>query len=407
MMFICSSNGKHRVTVQLELRDHVLLIIPNAGGNSNKYSVPNKERVIALPRRPEGGFGVAIKGGHEHNLPIIISKILRADSSSIKLYVGDAIVKVNEVPTRGLSREQATELLRSAGERVILTVKHYREVASLLKKEMEEQRAFKVQACSSKEETIVQCTDRGERETWLRTIHAAVQRCNDHKIEQLNRNQEEANKIHWMDWISKKCYFPWNRQRTLPLFLALKGASVYQFDRAPASLTEFDDCQIVYKAYQCSLQPDAECIDLALTSRHYVLETPHHCVRFSLPPGGQSTAVLERAWALCTYLSVITLSSKTFSVQFENKAASLTIDWNMGFALYDIASKEYLWKYGFAQYRSNGQDGARVSLVFALKDTACCKNELLRTVTLNNDAQAKQFIFCINAFLSSKSVAPH
>lgn len=42
MMFICSSNGKHRVTVQLELRDHVLLIIPNAGGNSNKYSVPNK-----------------------------------------------------------------------------------------------------------------------------------------------------------------------------------------------------------------------------------------------------------------------------------------------------------------------------------------------------------------------------
>lgn len=48
--------------------------------------------------------------------------------------------------------------------------------------EMEEQRAFKVQACSSKEETIVQCTDRGERETWLRTIHAAVQRCNDHKV---------------------------------------------------------------------------------------------------------------------------------------------------------------------------------------------------------------------------------
>ena len=206
-----------------------------------------------------------------------------------------------------------------------------------------------------------------------------------------------------MDWISKKCYFPWNRQRTLPLFLAFKGGSVFQFDRAPTSLAQFEECQVVYKAYQCSLLPDTDCIDMAVALRHYVLETPHHCIRFSL--NATVSAALERSWALCTYLSVITLSSKTFSVHFESKAASLTIDWNMGFALYDIASKEYLWKYGFVQYRSSSHDGNKVKIVFALKETGR-KSELTRTVSLASEALSKQLVFCINAFLSSKSAAP-
>lgn len=415
-MFISSANGKHRQNIQFELRDHSLIIFPLT--EQIKYSVPHKERVISLSRK-EGGFGVAIKGGREHSLPILISKILRPDADRIKLYVGDAILKVNEVATRGLSREQAIELLRNSGNQVVLTVKHYREVASLLKKEeeasrsvellfayvldLEEQRAFRLQPLN-KDEMVVHCSDRSDREMWVKMILAAVQRCNDHKTEHLNRNLEEANKIHFMNWINKKCYFPWNRQRTLPLFLAFKASSVYQFDRPPISLSEFEECQIVYSAYQCSMQADTDCIDQCINLKHYVLETPHHCVRFSL--SHQQSASLERAWSLCMYLSVITLSSKTFSVHYENKLASLTIDWNMGFALYDIASKEYVWKYGFIQYRCNSLDGLKVHIYFSLGKDSSQKGEISRAVVLGTEAAAKQLTFCINAFLASKSAAP-
>lgn len=54
--------------------------------------------MVQIRRDKNSGLGLSIKGGAEHNLPILISKIyknLAADLTG-QLFVGDAIIKVKK-----------------------------------------------------------------------------------------------------------------------------------------------------------------------------------------------------------------------------------------------------------------------------------------------------------------------
>ncbi|KAK2891565.1 gamma-2-syntrophin isoform X2 [Channa argus] len=78
-------------------------------------------RTVVLRRQATGGLGLSIKGGAEHNVPVVISKIFKdqvADQTG-KLFVGDAVLQVH--------------LLRTAGDEVTITVRYLREVPSFLK----------------------------------------------------------------------------------------------------------------------------------------------------------------------------------------------------------------------------------------------------------------------------------
>lgn len=52
--------------------------------------------MVQITRLKQGGLGLSIKGGAEHKLPILISRIYKdqAADATGKLFVGDAIVKV-------------------------------------------------------------------------------------------------------------------------------------------------------------------------------------------------------------------------------------------------------------------------------------------------------------------------
>lgn len=53
--------------------------------------------MVQIRRDKNGGLGLSIKGGAEHKLPILISKIYKDQAADItgQLYVGDAIIKVS------------------------------------------------------------------------------------------------------------------------------------------------------------------------------------------------------------------------------------------------------------------------------------------------------------------------
>lgn len=55
-----------------------------------------QERMVQVRRDKSGGLGLSIKGGAEHKLPILISKIYKDQAADItgQLLVGDAIIKV-------------------------------------------------------------------------------------------------------------------------------------------------------------------------------------------------------------------------------------------------------------------------------------------------------------------------
>lgn len=55
-----------------------------------------QERMVQIRRDKNSGLGLSIKGGAEHKLPILISKIYKDQAADVtgQLFVGDAIIKV-------------------------------------------------------------------------------------------------------------------------------------------------------------------------------------------------------------------------------------------------------------------------------------------------------------------------
>ncbi|XP_034808382.1 gamma-2-syntrophin isoform X2 [Pan paniscus] len=92
-------------------------------------------RTVRLRRQPVGGLGLSIKGGSEHNVPVVISKIFKdqaADQTGM-LFVGDAVLQVNGIHVENATHEEVVHLLRNAGDEVTITVEYLREAPAFLK----------------------------------------------------------------------------------------------------------------------------------------------------------------------------------------------------------------------------------------------------------------------------------
>ncbi|XP_074945825.1 gamma-2-syntrophin [Phalacrocorax aristotelis] len=92
-------------------------------------------RTVTLRRQPVGGLGLSIKGGAEHKVPVVVSKIFKdqaADQTGM-LFIGDAIIQVNGINVESATHEEVVHLLRNAGDEVTITVQYLREAPSFLK----------------------------------------------------------------------------------------------------------------------------------------------------------------------------------------------------------------------------------------------------------------------------------
>ncbi|XP_062934877.1 gamma-2-syntrophin [Cynocephalus volans] len=115
---------KEALTVQKQ--DVVHVGAGRQGGN---------HRTVTLRRQPVGGLGLSIKGGAEHNVPVVISKIFKdqaADQTGM-LFIGDAVLQVNGINVENATHEEVVHLLRNAGDEVTITVEYLREAPSFLK----------------------------------------------------------------------------------------------------------------------------------------------------------------------------------------------------------------------------------------------------------------------------------
>ncbi|XP_037669330.1 gamma-2-syntrophin isoform X2 [Choloepus didactylus] len=92
-------------------------------------------RTVTLRRQPVGGLGLSIKGGAEHKVPVVISKIFKdqaADQTGM-LFIGDAVIQVNGINVENATHEEVVHLLRNAGDEVTITVQYLRDAPSFLK----------------------------------------------------------------------------------------------------------------------------------------------------------------------------------------------------------------------------------------------------------------------------------
>lgn len=93
-------------------------------------------RRVKVTRQRSSGLGLSIKGGSEHKLPILISRIFKDQAADLtgKLFVGDAILKVNNQSLLRCTHDEAVAELRQAGDEVLLTVRHYKAATPFLNK---------------------------------------------------------------------------------------------------------------------------------------------------------------------------------------------------------------------------------------------------------------------------------
>ncbi|KAI5764812.1 SNTG2 [Gulo gulo luscus] len=121
--------------IRLKLTREVLTVqkqdVVCVGGSSHGAH----HRTVTLRREPAGGLGLSIKGGAEHRVPVVISRIFRghaADQTGM-LFVGDAVLQVNGTHVENATHQEVVRLLRNAGDKVTITVEYLRDAPSFLK----------------------------------------------------------------------------------------------------------------------------------------------------------------------------------------------------------------------------------------------------------------------------------
>nr|XP_055028719.1 gamma-2-syntrophin [Misgurnus anguillicaudatus] len=121
--------------IRLKLTKELLIIqkqdvVCVNGGDSHL-----NHRTVVLRRQLTGGLGLSIKGGAEHKVPVVISKIFKdqvADQTGM-LFIGDAVLQVNGINVEKCTHEEVVHLLRTAGDEVTITVRYLREAPAFLK----------------------------------------------------------------------------------------------------------------------------------------------------------------------------------------------------------------------------------------------------------------------------------
>lgn len=401
-----------------------------------------QERVVVLQRQKVIGLGLSVKGGAEHRLPLFISRIVPNGPAHLsgKLFVGDALIKVNDGEVDHLKHDDAVNLLHSSKEDVALTVRHLPFIGNFLASigsahhhqaheceiyenypglssdvivipllmahlttyydtETDSNISFEVRSYDGQTSAVIHCDEVDTLEKCMEIIANNIKEKNTQQLKMFNQCYLSSELVSYMTWVEEaqllSCQ-PWR-----PRFLVLKGQDVLLFETPPLTSKEVMKGGIAYKIHQSmfKLTKDAEeglgkshCFVMETTDE----ETGHH---FAV----ESAAALQRlhvAWQRATYTAVTRLGSQTFSALSCGRAVALTLDWTSGFSLYDVGNKLYLWNYRFSQLKGSCDDGkCRLKLHFHNEDSKIVETKELECPHL------RSLLFCIHSFLTAKIVS--
>uniref|UniRef100_A0A915P4S2 Syntrophin split Pleckstrin homology (PH) domain-containing protein n=1 Tax=Meloidogyne floridensis TaxID=298350 RepID=A0A915P4S2_9BILA len=223
--------------------------------------------------------------------------------------------------------------------------------------------AFEVRSVDGRSSGIIHCEDRKALEQWVQHIDSHINALNRKTIRMSNKYLHASDRIAFIGWLEERrrptdTFSPTNtnnnyyntfpvstdpRQQWAQRFLIFKGADV---------------CLI--SAIQWGMRPD-KCAKNRYGPRIASESQEHYC-------SFQSREQLHRfeiAFYGCLYKSVNTMQTRTFACSYDGRPAGLVIDTRLGFSLYDIPSKSYIWQYGFSELESSSDDGKmRVQFIF-------------------------------------------
>ncbi|KAH9525300.1 hypothetical protein Btru_001012, partial [Bulinus truncatus] len=130
----------NQLEAEIHLHRHKTVIRACRGRNGRKKKLPvppghnfqelkkkhgmGDTRTVVVHKEPEEGLGMSITGGKEHGVPILISEIHEGQPAHTcgQLYVGDAILSVNDIDLRNAKHAEAVKILSQQQGDITLTV---------------------------------------------------------------------------------------------------------------------------------------------------------------------------------------------------------------------------------------------------------------------------------------------
>ncbi|XP_021698220.1 gamma-1-syntrophin [Aedes aegypti] len=425
--------------------------------------IESKERMVQITRQKVGGLGLSIKGGAEHKLPILISRIYKdqAADATGQLFVGDAIIKVNGEYITACPHDDAVNILRNAGDIVVLTVKHYRAATPFLQKQLSREtpesdndatcaelkadevwksannsrpvsissepenrwidlvsvplmmayvtryiygtdklrpNAFEVRGLNGTTTGIIHCDDLAILSQWLKYITDNIVGLTNLQMKLYNRNFPVGERIEYMGWVNEGVISNHiSWQSYKPRFLVLKGTEVMLFDSPPLNVAGLQKATVAYKVYQTMFRVVKESETVDSRQHCFLLQSSGHEPRYLSVETRQELLRIENSWNAAIVTSVIKLGRKTFAVSHHGKPGGLTLDWQAGFSLTEGADANEIWQYKFSQLRGSSDDG-KSKLKLHFQD-----HETRSIETKELECQVLQsLLFCMHAFLTAK-----
>jgi len=439
--------------------------------SEDETDVDDQTRVVTLHKSAGGGgLGISIKGGREHHLPVLISRLIRdkpAEQSG-QLFIGDAILRVDGTSLLKASHDEAVNVLKKTGSTVKLVIKHYQVANQFLKRsnmnrrtsdssittylkaddgwrtpttpdskslngfELDDncnsskwktvvhipllmayitryvqgtdklrQNAFEVRSMDGRSSGVIHCDDLLALSQWTKHVSNNICGLTNLQMKLYNRDLPTSEHITFMGWVCEGYLKPnITGQDWVTRFLALKGSELYIFDKPPRDQQDWLKCPGVHSVYQTMFRVIRESENVDEKQHCFLIQTTAGTSHYLSVETRQELIRIESAWLRCVHQAVARLGSKTFRVKCDGHDSGLTLDWSMGFALYDTESKQFCWKYKFSQLKGSSDDGkSRLRL-----DLISADGQELHTRELECTA-LQPLLFCMHAFLTAKVAA--
>uniref|UniRef100_A0A7N9DCJ3 Syntrophin gamma 1 n=1 Tax=Macaca fascicularis TaxID=9541 RepID=A0A7N9DCJ3_MACFA len=356
------------------------------------------ERTVTIRRQTVGGFGLSIKGGAEHNIPVVVSKISKEQRAELSglLFIGDAILQINGINVRKCRHEEVVQVLRNAGEEVTLTVSFLKRAPAFLKLPLNEDCACAPSDQSSG--TSSPLCDSG--------LH-------------LNYHPNNTDTLSCSSWPTSpglRWEKRWCDLRLIPLLHSRFSQYVPGTDLSRQNAFQVIAVDGVCSGIIQSLSAE-DCVDwlqaiatnISNLTKHNdsdLLDRRKHCFTVQSESGEDlyfsvelesDLAQWERAFQTATFLEVERIQCKTYACVLESHLMGLTIDFSTGFICFDAATKAILWRYKFSQLKGSSDDGkSKIKFLFQNPDTKQIEAKELEFSNLF------AVLHCIHSFFAAK-----
>uniref|UniRef100_A0A8C3I7G3 Syntrophin gamma 1 n=1 Tax=Chrysemys picta bellii TaxID=8478 RepID=A0A8C3I7G3_CHRPI len=408
------------------------------------------ERTVTIRRQTVGGFGLSIKGGAEHNIPVVISKISKEQRAELSglLFIGDAILQINGINVRKCRHEEVVQVLRNAGEEVTLTVSFLKRAPAFLKLPLNEDCAC-VPSDQSSGTSSPLCdsglhlnyhpnnTDTLSCSSWptspglrwekrwcdLRLIPLLHSRFSQY-LPGSDLCRQNAFQVIAVDGVCSGIIQSLSAEDCMDWLQAIATniSNLTKHNIKKINRNFPVNQQIVYMGWTEEREQDSlqdrmytpKFLALRGSSLYKFIAPPDsdlldrrkHCFGVQSESGEDlyfsvelecDLTLWEKAFQTATFLEVERIQCKTYACVLESHLMGLTIDFGMGFVCFDAATKAVLWRYKFSQLKGSSDDGkSKIKFLFQNPDTKQIEAKELEFSNLF------AVLHCIHSFFAAK-----